>query len=230
MIIVIVAATFIFSSCEEYKDKNLKTDNSEVLVLDMNKLPVYYNGLAMNVLLEDFQKPVHKNVDMEDVTMLTIDAVHIFDVDAAFYEFCIEVHSLEMYRISKLLDSVYEKAVELDLLEKEMDEIPVEMLNYYEQLFKTSFPVANRNVLGRLYKTQNYSVDYYGFWPVFWPSFGSYNNQARSVQVTGLFLSGWLCTKKWFGKPRLGYVRVQTLKLPTLPPAFDKNLCSAFGF
>jgi hypothetical protein len=220
----------VFTSCD--KDKN-KEETSKAESIDLTKLPVFYNGVAMNCLMESFVKPATKNADMEEIILINEEALYIFDVNAAFYEHCNELESLFIYETTKKLDSIYEKAVELGLTEMEIEMMPEEMTQYWAHIFKDEPPTPNRNLLGRLFKQQNYEPEgnYYGYQPLFWWSFGSsYNNAARSIRIWGFLHTGWLCTKKWFGGPRLVYFCATTKWYPTLPAGYDKNLCSSIGF
>jgi len=231
---IIVAVAFIFVSCDKEKNNEKKSNNKSVSI-DMMKLPVYYNGVEMNCLMEDFKKPASKGGDMEEVSLVFEDAIHIFDEDAAFYDFCLEEEMMDIYGTNQKLDLIYAKAEVLGLTEIEdevgYDEIPIEMHQYWSQVFSTSIPEADRNLAGRLFSGQNCTQDSKGFIPVFYPSFGDFNNKARSFEICGILSHGWMCTKKWFGGPRMWYFcPLGIKKYNSLSATYDQKICSTFGF
>jgi hypothetical protein len=71
-LMIIAAIAFIFSSCDKEKNKEESLGNSKVVTINMEKLHVYYNGVEMNCLMEDFKKPVTRNADMEEVTIVSV--------------------------------------------------------------------------------------------------------------------------------------------------------------
>jgi len=227
--IVAITFAFMFTSCD--KDKN-KEEPNKAVAIDIDKLPVYYNGVKMNCLLENFIKPAHRNGDMEDISLVFADAIHIFDVDAAFYAFCDERQTLEMYESSLKLDSIYAKAVELGLteldMEFEIDNLPTEMYDYWVQVFNAPPPPPTRVLGVTLYDQQSLKGSQYSFFNMFWPSFGNFNDKARSIKWAGLG-TGWLCNKTWFGKPRMWYAVIGSGDWHTLPSGHDKQFRSCFG-
>lgn len=228
--LLIAAFAFMFTSCD--KEKN-KEETSNAKTIDMMKLPVYYNGTAMNCLMKDFNTPATKSADMDEISLVMEEAVYIFDERSAFYLYCEEFQTPEMYEFVQKMDSIYEKAVELGLteIEDEIYEIPVEMMNYLEHIH-FSIPEATRGLVGRVYTGQNCTGSYNQHIPIFWPSFGNYNNKARSVYVGGLLLHcQWYCTKKWFGGDKM-FTCVYFLNnyYYTLASKYDKKLCSVIGY
>jgi len=228
--ILITVFAFMFTSCEKEKNKEVPRKSGTI---NMAKLPVYYNGVEMNCLLEDFNKPATKSGDMEEVSLLSDESIYIFDVDAAFHTFCMEEQSLEIYATNQKLDLIYAKAVELGLTEVEdeveYNEIPQEMVQYWNLVFNKPIPEPSRNAWGAIFRSQ-YCYQKMTDFLIFWPSFGvNNNNAARSVELYGVG-SSWLCTKTWFGGSKLYHYVVLWKNINTLSTTFDKKLCSHIGF
>lgn len=232
ILIVIAAVSFVFMSCDKDKPKE---ETTKAKTIDITKLPVYYNGIEMNCLMENFSKPASKGGDMEEVSIVEESAVYIFDEDTAFYNYCVDNENIEMYETTKKLDVIYAKAVELGITELgETDPIPTAMLNYYNQIFDvTSIPSQERGILGKLYTQQYCQQQLCTFFPIFQWSFWTNNNKARSYAISGTIGCNWMCTKTWFGGDRLILVFYNSngtgVQVPTLPAKFDKKLCSSFG-
>ena len=229
-ICIIAVIALLFSSCNKEKDKE---ETASVKNINMMELPVYYNGIPANCIMKDFQQPATKNADMDEVSLVMEEAIYIFDERNAFYAYCDEFQTLEMYEFVQKMDSIYAKAVELGLTESEdeVETIPDEMMNYLE-LLRVSLPEPTKGLVGKIYTGQNCTGSYNQHIPIFWPSFGNYNNNARSIYVGGILLHcQWYCTKKWFGGSKM-FTVVYFLNnyYNTLAPKYDQKLCSVIGY
>jgi len=228
--IIAIAFAFFFTSCDKEKTKE---EPNKVVSIDINKLPVYYNGVKMNCTLENFKKPASRSGDAEDVSIAEDEAIYIFDEDAAFYDYCVDRENITMYETTKKLDSIHAKAVELGITELgEEYPIPTAMYNYYTQIFNVaSTPSPTRGIVGTLYAEQFCQSKLRDFFPLFHWNFGPSVNKARSYSIIGPVGLNWMCTKTWFGgdKLLLAFAGYQVFKIDALPPKFDKKLCSSFG-
>lgn len=184
----------------------------------------------MHCSMENFVKPANENKNMEEVVLVDDANVFIFDIDEEFYTFCDEKQLMIMYENAKKLDLIHKKALELGLTgEKENEEIPVEMEKYWEELFGYPIPVESKALAGRLWSERNLTGSYYNFIPLFWPTFGKFNDKARSATLS-MPMFGWLCTKTWFGGSKLGYATMMNKRFNSFSPTFDKKLRSSFSF
>lgn len=176
--------------------------------INYDDLPFYINGC--------------KGVDYStldtanSVSIVTDSCIYFFDDDEAFKTFCVNNNLLLLYTDNQKLDSIYEKAKHLGILDSEylsVEDVPFEMKSYWKSIVGCEFGT----VPGQQNEAKiSWAITFYDgitwngdsktcFGPTYW-SLGSFNKKASSFKVVNTGIGGvWLCHKKWYGKPRSGY-------------------------
>lgn len=158
----------------------------------------------------------------------------VFYEDAALLNYCEEHGAVDMYKTNQLLDSIYAKACELGIEDKDFDkveDVPQEMKDYWVHIFGTDFgampnqPNAAKLTWGiTLYNYENYGGSKKTcVGPTYW-SLGDFNKKTTSFKVVSSGIGGiWFCHKKWYGKPRQGYFQFAIIGQFAWPYVGDAN-------
>lgn len=202
---IILALSLIMQSCK--KDEDITNSNEITRTIDLSSLPTYYNGKLMDNFSEDNYIPT-RAADMELTSIVEVGAVHYFDQDLLFYEFCTSNQMEIIYENSVKLSKISRKAIELGLIEGDDETIPQAMADYWQETFQADIRTSMepcRAALVQLYDGYNFNGNsVIGIWPCR-SKLGKLDNKTSSIRFNFGLGATVMCYNKWFGGTRRWY-------------------------
>lgn len=202
LILAMMATTFM--ACN--KDKETTVMPQRTAAIDMSNLAIFYNGERMDSYFESDYVPT-RQADMELVSIADTTSIYYFDQNSLFRTFCSEHQMETIYENNAKLDSIYQKAIELGLVDNEFDgeTIPQDMLDYWQSVFGNDMETmaeSNRALVNKLYDGYWCNGDSKTFFCRLRPTLGSMDNRTSSFTMYVGLGATVFCYNRWFGGQR----------------------------
>ncbi len=181
-------------------------------VVQTCSLSVFYNGNPVESI-ESVYANRNRDADMELVSVMDTTEINFFDVNLAFFQYCSEQDKIPLYEANAKLDSIYAKAVDLNLMDSTVSlAASYAMESYWYSVFNTSIIADTNNDNRTCLAIHAYDSESIGGWGADWVYFAVCRAKLftmdRIISSMTIFDNvGWVvwCQKRWFGSPRTFY-------------------------
>ncbi len=201
--LAVISMTISFVGC-----KKEKAENIEVKTIKISDLPVFFNEKPAAAFVESEYTPT-RGSDMKLTSVVDTVGIYYFDNRQIFENFCDRKQMQIVFENNFKLDSIYEKAVELGIVDNDDETIPQEMAEYWQDLFGTDLVSLStqqeRALIIKLY--DGYHLDGQSLTTILplRAKLGNMDNKTSSLTLQVSLGATVMCYEKWFGGTKRWY-------------------------